>query len=60
MYLCMLHKKNEALDAFKDFKAEVEIQCEKQIKIMRIDKGGEYYGRYVEDGQTPGPFVKFL
>ena len=25
-----------------------------------MDKGGEYYGRYIEDGQAPGPFGKFL
>ena len=60
MYLYMLHNKNEALDAFKVFKAEVEKQCGKQIKIVRSDRGGEYYGRYTEDGQSPGPFAKFL
>ena len=60
MYLYMLHKKSETLDAFKIFKAEVEKQCEKKIKIMRSDRGGEYYGRYTEDGQAPGPFTKFL
>jgi transposase InsO family protein len=60
MYLCMLYNKNEALDAFKNFKAEVEKQCGKQIKIVRSDRGGEYYGRYKEDGQAPGPFAKFL
>uniref|UniRef100_A0A2N9HUB9 Reverse transcriptase Ty1/copia-type domain-containing protein n=1 Tax=Fagus sylvatica TaxID=28930 RepID=A0A2N9HUB9_FAGSY len=38
--------------------AEVEKQCGKQIKIVRSDKGGEYYGRYTEDGQAPGPFAK--
>jgi hypothetical protein len=56
----MLHNKNEALDAFKIFKAEVEKQCGKQIKIVRLDRGGEYYGRYTKDGQAPGPFTKFL
>ncbi|KAJ9692948.1 hypothetical protein PVL29_011870 [Vitis rotundifolia] len=60
MYLYILHNKNEALDAFKVFKAEVEKQCGKQIKIVRLDRGGEYYGRYLEDGQSPGPFAKFL
>ena len=60
MYLYMLHNKNEALDAFKIFKAEVEKQCGKPIKIVRTDRGGEYYGRYTEDGQAPGPFAKFL
>ncbi|KAL4340139.1 hypothetical protein GQ457_08G024220 [Hibiscus cannabinus] len=50
----------QALEAFKVFKAEVEKQCGKQIKIVRTDRGGEYYGRYTEDGQVPGPFAKFL
>eukprot|EP00253_Pinus_taeda_P002944 PITA_02944 len=60
MYLYMLHKKNEALDAFKIFKVEVEKQCGKKIKIVRSDRGGEYYGRYIEDGKAPRPFEKFL
>ena len=60
MYLYMRHNKDEALDSFKVFKAEVEKQCGKQIKIVRINRGGEYYGRYNEDGQAPGPFSKFL
>ena len=49
IYLYMLHNKNEALDAFKVFKVEVKKQCSKQIKIVRSDRGGEYYGRYLED-----------
>ena len=60
MYIYLLHNKNEALGAFKVFKAEVEKQCGKQIKIVRTDRGGEYYGRYTKNGQTPSPFVKFL
>ncbi|RVW90912.1 hypothetical protein CK203_028599 [Vitis vinifera] len=39
---------------------EVEKQCGKQIKIVRMDRGGEYYGRYTEDGQALGPFAKFF
>jgi hypothetical protein len=27
---------------------------------VRSDRSGEYYGRYTEDGQAPGPFAKFL
>ena len=50
MYLYILHNKNEALDAFKVFKVKVKKQCNKQIKIMRLDRGGEYYGRYMEAG----------
>ncbi|KAL0453457.1 UNVERIFIED_CONTAM: hypothetical protein Slati_1323800 [Sesamum latifolium] len=61
-YMCIyfLEHKGEALNAFKVFKAEVEKQCDKQIKIVRSDRGGEYFGRYTERGQTPGPFAKFL
>ena len=60
MYLYLLHCKDEALGAFKVFKAEVENQCGKHTKIMRSDRGGEYYGKYTENGQAPGAFTKFL
>ncbi|RVW50015.1 hypothetical protein CK203_082331 [Vitis vinifera] len=60
MYLYILHNKNEVLEAFKVFKAEVEKQCGKEIKIVRSDRDGEYYGRYLEDGQSLGPFAKFF
>ena len=48
------------LDAFKVFKEEVEKQCGKQIKIVRSVGAGEFYGKYTENGQAPGPFAKFL
>ena len=54
LYLYMLHNENEALDVFKVFKAEVEKQCGKSIKIMRTNWGEEYYGKYTEDEQAPG------
>ena len=60
MYLYMLHNKDEALDAFKVLKAEVEKQCDKQIKIVRTDRSVEYYGRYTKDGQARNLFAKFL
>ena len=60
MYLYMLHNKNEALDVFKVFKVKEEKQCGKPIKIVRTNRGGEYYDRYTKDGQTPGLFAKFL
>ena len=41
MYLYLLRSKDEALDAFKVFKAEVENQCGKHIKTVRSDRGGE-------------------
>ena len=60
MYLCLLRSKDEALGTFKVFKIEVENQCGQLIKIMRSDRGEEYYGKYTENGQAPGAFAKFL
>ncbi|KAL8170702.1 hypothetical protein V2J09_022506 [Rumex salicifolius] len=56
MFLYLLRSKDEALDVFKLFKAGVENQCGKRIKIVRSDRGGEYYGRYTENEQAPGPY----
>ena len=42
------------------FITEVARQLEKKMKIIRSDKGGEYYGRYDEIGQFLGPFAKLL
>jgi hypothetical protein len=39
---------------------EVESQHGTKVKSMRSDRGGEYYGRYTENGRCPGPFPKFL
>ena len=41
-YVFLLHRKDEALNMFKIYKAEVENQLEKKIKIIRSDRGGEY------------------
>jgi transposase InsO family protein len=60
MYLYLLNDKAEALNAFKTYKVEVEKQKEKKIKIVRSDRGGEYYDRYTDKGQMIGPFAKFL
>ena len=50
IYLYLLYDKDEALDAFKTYKAEVEKKRENKIKIIRSDRGGEHYGRYTEKG----------
>ena len=42
------------------FKLEVEKQLGKVIKIVRSDRGGEYYGRHGDVGQHMGPFAKYL
>src|SRR3984885_10126689 len=38
----LLHKKSEAFDAFKHYKAWAEKQTGKSLKSFRDDKGGEY------------------
>jgi transposase InsO family protein len=42
-YVCLIKTKDEALDYFKIFKAEVENQLERKIKRLRSDRGGEYF-----------------
>ena len=60
-YLYLIHKKSQALDVFKSFKAEVELQLGKKIKTFKSDCGGDYYGRYDGPGeQRLGPFAIFL
>lgn len=44
----------------KVFKAKVENQLDRKIKMVRSDRGGEFYGRYDETGRNPGPFARFL
>jgi hypothetical protein len=48
--LYLLFDKVEAFDAFKTYKAEVEKQKEKTIKIIKSDRSEEYYGAYTEKG----------
>ena len=60
MYLYLLNDKAEALNASKTYTVEVEKQKKRKIKVVRSDRGREYYGRYTEKGQMIGPFAKFL
>jgi hypothetical protein len=57
-YIYPIRDRSEALDKFKVFKAEVENQLNAKIKVVRSDRGGEYYGRHAPYGQIPGPFAK--
>jgi hypothetical protein len=41
-YIYPIKERSEALDKFKIFKAEVENQHDKRIKIVWFDHGGEY------------------
>jgi transposase InsO family protein len=42
-YAYLLKNKDDALNCFKTYKAEVENQLEKKIKHCRSDHGGEYF-----------------
>eukprot|EP00253_Pinus_taeda_P012788 PITA_12788 len=44
-----LKNKFEVFDRFKEFKALVEIQTEKKIKVLRIDNGGEFCSKEFEE-----------
>ena len=54
-----LRNRNAALDTCKVFKAKVEKQSDKQIKIVRTDGDEKYYERYTKNGEALGPFAKF-
>jgi transposase InsO family protein len=59
-YIYPIHERSEARDKFKIFKAKVENQRNIKIKVVHLDRGGEYYGRHTPYGQIPRPFAKFL
>ncbi|GJS97576.1 zinc finger, CCHC-type containing protein [Tanacetum coccineum] len=42
-YVYLMHAKDEALDKFRNYKSEVELQQNDLIKTLRTDRGGEYY-----------------
>jgi transposase InsO family protein len=42
-YVYLLKTKDEMLDYFKIYKAEVKNQLERKIKYLRSDRGGEYF-----------------
>ena len=59
-YLYLIKEKAESLDKFKIFRTEVEKQLGKVIKVVRSDRGREYYGKHGDAGQLKGPFAKYL
>jgi hypothetical protein len=48
-WIYFLQKKSEVFGKFKEFKALVENQTEKKIKVLRIDNGGEFCGNEFEE-----------
>jgi hypothetical protein len=59
-YIYPIKERSEALGKFKIFKAKVENQHDIKIKVVRSDRGGEYYGLHIPYDQVPGPFARFL
>jgi transposase InsO family protein len=48
-WIYFLRKKSKVFDRFKEFKALVENQIEKIIKVLRTDNGEEFYGNEFEE-----------
>jgi transposase InsO family protein len=42
-YVYLMRNKDESFDMFKKYKTEVENQKDRRIKILRSDRGGEYF-----------------
>lgn len=57
----LIHEKSDSLEAFKAFKAKVDIQLGRRSTwFILIYRGGEYNGRYDELGRNLRPLVKYL
>jgi hypothetical protein len=59
-YIYPIEERSEVLNKFKRFNAEVENWYNIKIKVVRSDRGGEYYDQHTPYGQVPGPFARFL
>ncbi|CAM8940925.1 unnamed protein product [Rhodiola kirilowii] len=59
-YTYLLHEKSQSVNVLEVFVNEVERQLDRKVKVVRSDRGGEFYGKFNESGQCPGPFAKFL
>jgi hypothetical protein len=56
----LLHEKSQAVDALEVYITEVVKQLDRKVKVVRLDRGGEYYGTYDGLSQCLGPFAKLL
>ena len=48
-WIYFIRNKYEVFDKFKEFKALVENQTEKKIKVLRTDNDGEFWGNEFEE-----------
>jgi hypothetical protein len=49
IWIYFLGKKSKVFERFKEFKALVENQTEKMIKVLRTDNGGDFCGNEFEE-----------
>ena len=56
----LFREKSDSLVSFKEFKVKMEIQKNKKLKVVRCNRGGEFYYRYDDTGWNLGPFSIYL
>nr|GEV46985.1 putative zinc finger, CCHC-type [Tanacetum cinerariifolium] len=59
-YVYLFHEKSLSINALEVFVNEVEKQLDRKVKIIRSDRGGEYYGKYDKSRLGLDPFAKFI
>ncbi|RDX66048.1 hypothetical protein CR513_55234, partial [Mucuna pruriens] len=57
-YVYLLHGTSQGVDALEIYLNEVERQLDRKVKVVRSDRGDEYYKRYDETRQHPSSFTK--
>ena len=60
MYLYLLFKRSQVFWVFKYFNKEVKKLTDKVIKVVRYDRGGEYYDNFTEIRQKEELLAQFL
>lgn len=58
-YIYPIKEPTKTLYKFNIFKSKVENQHNLKIEIVRLDHGGEYYGKHNLYGQVPRLFARF-
>ena len=58
-YLYLLHEKSWSVDVPEMFINEVERQLDRKVKVVRSDRGGEYYEKFNESEHHKDSFAKW-
>ena len=53
VFVKLIREKSDSFQTLKAFKAKVELQKGKKIKMVHSSICGEYYGRYDESRRNP-------